>query len=399
MSSEIQAFSAIRILDFTQVLAGPFATQQLAQLGADVIKIEQPGIGDITRGLLSSGADGMAPSFLTCNLGKRSLSLNLKHPAAKEIIFKLAETSDAVVENFKPGTIEKLGFGYDAIKSIKPDIVYASISGYGQEGPRANLPAFDGAIQASSGMMAISGHPETGPVRSGYFSVDMSTALNAAFAISAALFRRHLTGEGQRIDVSMLDSATMMQAPQISNYLVAGETPSLMGNQSPTKQPTCNVFETKDGFVQVIALRETQIQSLLTAIGRESIYQKYAEPELRVKNADVFEEFLIPTFASETTDHWVSLLEESGVPVAAIRNLDEVTQDPQFRHRLSFHEIDNPNKSQEKVKVVSASHLAEPAPPNVQRPPPLLGQHNEEILTELGYSQSEINSLRETECL
>ena len=399
MSPEKQAFSDIRILDFTQVLAGPFATQQLAQLGADVIKIEQPEVGDITRGLLSSGADGMAPSFLTCNLGKRSLTLNLKHPSAKEIIFKLTEISDAVVENFKPGTIEKLGFGYDALRSVKPDIVYASISGYGQSGPRANLPAFDGAIQASSGMMAISGHPETGPMRSGYFSVDMSTALNAAFAISAALFRRYLTGEGQRIDVSMLDSATMMQAPQISNYLVSGATPTLMGNQSPTKQPTCNVFETKDGFVQVVALREAQIQALLKIIGRESIYEQYAEPELRVTNAEVFREFLVPTFASETTEHWVSLLEESGVPVAPIRNLDEVTQDPQFDHRLSLTEIDDPNNSGDKVKVVSASHLSEPAPPIVQRPPPSLGEHTDEILSELGYSQSQVEALRESDCL
>ena len=179
------------------------------------------------------------------------------------------------------------------------------------------------ALSSLFKMMAISGHKETGPVRTGYFSVDMSTALNAAFAISAALFRRHLTGEGQRIDVSMLDSATMMQAPQISNYLVSGEIPHLIGNQSPTKQPTCNVFETKNGFVQVIALRETQIQSLLKAIGKESIYEQYNEPELRVKNTDVFLEFLLPTFASETTEHWVTLLENSGVPVAAIRNLDK----------------------------------------------------------------------------
>ena len=186
-----QAFTGIRILDFTQVLAGPFATQQLAQLGADVIKIEQRDLGDITRGRMSAGADGMAPSFLTCNLGKRSLTLDLKHDRAKQIIHQLVATSDAVVENFKPGTIERLGFGYEALRAIKPDLIYASISGYGQSGPKSELPAFDGAIQAASGMMSVSGHPDTGPVRTGYFSVDMSTALNAAFAISAMSRKQH----------------------------------------------------------------------------------------------------------------------------------------------------------------------------------------------------------------
>ena len=220
-----QAFTGLRILDFTQVLAGPFATQQLAQLGADVIKIELPQTGDITRGLMAVDSDGMAPSFLTCNLGKRSLALDLKHQRARDVIFRLAETSDAVVENFKPGTIDRLGFGYEAIRAVKPDIVYASISGYGQTGPKAELPAFDGAIQAASGMMSVSGHPDTGPVRTGYFSVDMSTAMNAAFAIGAALFRRHLTGEGQRIDVSMMDSAFIMQAAQVSTFLSNGSYP------------------------------------------------------------------------------------------------------------------------------------------------------------------------------
>ena len=172
-----QALTGLRIVDFTQVLAGPFATQQLAQIGAQVIKIEQPVTGDMTRGLMSASSDGMSPSFLTCNLGKRSLAIDLKHPKAREVIFKLVSQADAVVENFKPGTMERLGFGYEAIKAAKPDIVYASVSGFGQEGPRASQPAYDGAIQAFSGMMSISGHPETGPARSGYFSVDMSTAL------------------------------------------------------------------------------------------------------------------------------------------------------------------------------------------------------------------------------
>ena len=389
-----QAFTGLRIIDFTQVLAGPFATQQLAQLGADVIKIEQPEAGDITRGLMSSGSDGMAPSFLTCNLGKRAITLDLKHPKAKEIVHRLVASADAVVENFKPGTIDKLGFGYEALKAIKPDLVYASISGYGQSGPKSELPAFDGAIQASSGMMSISGHPESGPTRTGYFSVDMSTALNAAFAISAALFRRHLTGEGQRIDVSMLDTAVVMQAAQMSNYLVTNTLPELMGNRSPTKSPTANVFASADGFVQIVALREAHVKALFTLLGVADMYDTYPEPAIRIAHTDEINAVIKPALAAQSSAHWISELGKLGIPCAPIQTLDEVAAEPQFDHRLIFTEIPDPQTPDASVKVVSAGHVSEPAPPKVQRPSPSLGQDNDNVLGELGYSEHDIAELR-----
>ena len=389
-----QAFTGLRIIDFTQVLAGPFATQQLAQLGADVIKIEQPEAGDITRGLMSSGSDGMAPSFLTCNLGKRAITLDLKHPKAKEIVHRLVASADAVVENFKPGTIDKLGFGYEALKAIKPDLVYASISGYGQSGPKSELPAFDGAIQASSGMMSISGHSESGPTRTGYFSVDMSTALNAAFAISAALFRRHLTGEGQRIDVSMLDTAVVMQAAQMSNYLVTNTLPELMGNRSPTKSPTANVFASADGFVQIVALREAHVKALFTLLGVADMYDTYSEPAIRIAHTDEINAVIKPALAAQSSAHWISELGKLGIPCAPIQTLDEVAAEPQFDHRLIFTEIPNPQTPDASVKVVSAGHVSEPAPPKVQRPSPSLGQDNDNVLGELGYSEHDIAELR-----
>ena len=391
-----QALTGIRILDFTQVLAGPFATQQLAQLGADVIKIEPRDGGDMTRGLASTDSDGMAPSFLTCNLGKRSITLDLKHADAKEVVNRLIATADAVVENFKPGTIERLGFGYEAAKAIKPDIVYASISGYGQSGPKSELPAFDGAIQAASGMMSISGHPASGPVRTGYFAVDMSTALNAAFAITAALFRRHITGEGQRVDVSMMDTAFMMQAPQISAYLTQGTLPELMGNRSPTKQPTANVFKTADGYVQVAAIKEPQVLGVMQAVGAAALYHEHPDPVDRVRATAAFNAALEPAFAAQSTAHWLKVLSERNIPCAPIQDLAESVGDKQVEHRLSLSRIPKPGAPDESVQVASASHISHPAPPQVQRPAPTLGEHTDEILAEIGYLADAIYSLRDS---
>ena len=392
---EEQAFTGVRVLDFSQVLAGPFATQLMAQLGAQVIKVEQPVGGDMTRGLMSASSDGMAPSFLAANLGKRSLTLDLKNPKAKEVVHKLVAEADVLVENFKPGTIERLGFGFDAMKAIKPDLVYASISGFGQTGPRANLPAFDGAIQAYSGMMSISGHAETGPVRSGYFSVDMSTALNAAFAIAAALLRRANTGEGQRVDVSMLDTAIFMQSPQMTGYLVTGKAPELNGNASPTKQPTSNVFASSNGYVQVIAMKETQVQALFTELGMPERYTEFNDPTVRLARRDEVHRLIAPIIAAQTTEYWLETLDSIGVPVSAIQDFPTIAEEPQLAHREVFidqaHHL-HPNQS---VKVVRAAHVAEPGNPSIQGPTPTLGAHTSDILSELGYSVEQIKAMRD----
>ena len=390
-----QALTGVRILDFSQVLAGPFATQLMAQLGAQVVKVEQPVGGDMTRGLMSASSDGMAPSFLAANLGKRSLTLDLKNPKAKEIVHKLVAEADVLVENFKPGTIERLGFGFEAMKAIKPDLVYASISGFGQTGPRANLPAFDGAIQAYSGMMSISGHAETGPVRSGYFSVDMSTALNAAFAITAALLRRTNTGEGQRVDVSMLDTAMFMQSPQMTGYLVSGKAPELNGNASPTKQPTSNVFASSNGYVQVIAMKETQVQALFTELGMPERYAEFNEPTVRLARRDEVHGLIAPMIAAQTTEYWLEALDAIGVPVSAIQDFPTIAEEPQLAHREVFVEQAHHLHPNQSVKVVRAAHVAEPGNPSIQGPTPTLGAHTDDILGELGYSVDQIKAMRD----
>ena len=390
-----QAFAGVRIIDFSSVLAAPNAVQQLALLGAEVIKIEQPGVGDMTRGLNNSGP-GLAPSFMNCNLNKRSITLDLKHSAAAEIVQRLVKGADAVVENMRPGVMSRLGFGYEELRRIKPDLVYCSVSGYGQTGPRANLPAFDGAIQAASGMVSLSGHAETGPVRAGYFAVDMATALNTAFALSAALYRRLATGAGQHVDVAMMDTAMIMLGPQISAHFATGNVPDLIGNLSPTRNPTANVFATADGYVQIVALKQAQAQALFEVLGIEDLLQdsRYATPQDRTANASGITAAVAPLIAAQTTEHWITTLTRAEVPVAPIRALPEVVADPQFDERDCFVAVTNPI-SGAPTRVVGSGHSANVDGPALRNDPPLLGADTDSVLAELGYTEQEIAALHD----
>jgi crotonobetainyl-CoA:carnitine CoA-transferase CaiB-like acyl-CoA transferase len=391
------AFEGVRVVDFTQVLAGPFATAQLAELGADVVKIEQPGTGDQTRGLMAGKEDvGLSPSFLTCNIGKRSLTLNLKAPEARAIVESLVRRADVVVENFVPGVMGRLGFGFEALRAIRPDLIYCSISGYGQTGPKANLAAYDGAIQAASGMMAITGYPDGEPTRTGYMPVDMATALNAAFALAAALYRRRVTGLGQRIDVAMMDTAMVVQAPQVSGYLVSGQLPERMGNRSPTKQPTANVFPTADGWIQVVALKEPQVQKLFETLGGPDRYAQddFRTADARVAHTPEVNAWLCQAFARHGTAEWLERLTQAGVPVAEIRDYRAVTEDPQFRGRAAFFDVTSARSASERVRVVGAGYTTDVDGPRMRRDPPRLGEHTDAILRELGYEPGQIADLR-----
>ena len=235
-----KAFAGIRVLDFSQVLAGPFCTQQLALLGADVIKIEEPRAGDQARSIMADndiGRIGMSPYFLAMNANKRSMTLDLKHPRAGEILARLAQGADVVVQNFRPGVLARLGFGYEAVRTLKPNIIYCSISGFGQEGPYATAPAYDGAVQAISGIMGCTGPRGGEAIRVGTPVVDLSTAIMAAFAISTALYRRAATGEGQHVDVAMLDTSLALMSPLLGVYLNTGQAPERLGNGSPRLCP------------------------------------------------------------------------------------------------------------------------------------------------------------------
>jgi crotonobetainyl-CoA:carnitine CoA-transferase CaiB-like acyl-CoA transferase len=380
-----RAFEGIRVIDFTQVLAGPFCTEQLALLGADVIKVEQPGIGDQGRTIMADnelGEKGFSPLFISVNAGKRSIALDLKAPETRTILEKLVASADVIVQNFKAGAMDRLGYGYDWAKTVKPDIVYCSISGYGQEGPYAGAPAYDGAIQAVSGMVALTGHPETGPTRVGFNVVDMSTGITAAFSVASALFRRAQTGEGQHLDVAMFDTALTMTAQAYVRYAALGLTQGLNGNSSPAMLPTSGLFKTGDGNIMISALTDRHWAGLCKAFDQPELVDdpRFKDTDARLANPEAVNEVMETALAQDTAFSWEKRLAACGVPGAPQLTTAEVLKHPALEYRDVLLELEGMPGVEGKVMGIGSGYKANVDGPKVDRPPPALDQHRDEIL-------------------
>jgi CoA:oxalate CoA-transferase len=389
--------AGLRILDLTNVLAGPFCCYQLAQLGAEVIKVETPGSGDLARQL---GADaelnrrGMGASFLAQNAGKRSVTLNLKHDKAREAFMRLVKTSDVVVENFRPGVMERLGLGYEALKTIKPDLIYCAISGFGQDGPLRLNPAYDQIIQGLSGVMSVTGDAQSAPLRVGYPVADTMGGITAAYAISAALFRRERSGDGEFIDVSMLESTLVAMGWVVSNWLIAGVRPQAWGNENMTASPS-GTFRTGEGLLNIAANQQQQYETLCRLIERPGLATdlRFAGREDRKRNRDELNREIEQALAARSAADWSRIMNDNDVPAGEVLDVPSVLEHRQIVERGLIQTFSGVPGVDEDVSVVRSGFRLRSGDPQPASPPPALGADTASVLAELGYSENEIEAL------
>ncbi len=399
----MRPFENIRVLDLTHVIAGPFCTYQLAVLGADVIKIESRDEPDMVRWEGPNDADnkrGYGGMFISQNANKRAITLNLKTNAGQDVLKKLTTTADVLVENYRAGALEKLGLGAKALHAINPQLIYCSLTGYGQDGEKSGQTAYDNVIQAFSGLMSATGYGPDQPVKVGPPVLDYGTGAQAALAISAALYQRTHSGKGQRIDIAMLDAAIMLMSLNVVYNQLEGRAPTATGNSSLT-HAGYGCFETSDGLLMIGAYTGAQHASLWRALGEH----KTAD-EVNAFRGDRFMprresdyQKLQTILRHNTAEHWEQHLNNAKVPAARVRELHETLTHTQLSTRTVIQQVPSALHSGQQMDVPVAAFKYAEHGPRVDNPPPLLGQHTNEVLIEAGYSEEEINALRERQII
>lgn len=392
--------NGIRVLDLTRIIAGPYCSMVMGDLGAEIIKIEQPQIGDESRAWGPPWvAEKVSAYFISINRNKKSLTLNFKHPQGIEIFKKLIAKTDVVLENFRPSTMEELGIGYEILKNINPGLIYCDITGYGTDGPYRDKPGVDVIVSAIGGLMSITGPPDGEPVKIGVPLIDVLTGLYSFGAIAAALFLRQKTGYGQRISINLLAMQIASLINIGSNYLIGGIIPRRWGSAHPNITPY-EAHRAKDDYLIFGVINERMWKSFCQLLGMEELQDdpRFADNSRRLQNRQALMKIIDRKLAEKTVDEWIPLFDQAGIPCGPINNFDRVFTDPQVRHLGLVQEVEHPLYG--KVKVVGPPVSFSASKIGISAPPPLLGEHNEEILTSLlGYSPEEVARFKEQEII
>jgi formyl-CoA transferase/CoA:oxalate CoA-transferase len=380
----------LRVLDLSRIIAGPYAAMLLADLGADVIKVERPGRGDDMRWL--RGGKGMSAIFAACNRNKRGVAIDLQHAEGQRIAFELARAADVIIENFVPGVAARLGLGYEVVRAANPTVVYASVSGFGQTGPYARRPGYNTIAMGMSGVMALTGWPDDPPTRPGGSIADLAASFLTFGGISAALVHRFRFGEGQHLDVDLLSSMMGMLPDPVADYFHSRRRPPRVGNRNPFLTPA-EAFRTKDGYLNVVLTGPDQFGRFCEGLGDRDLatHAKFAANDDRLAHHAEFKARVEARLAAATTAEWVERFEKVQVAVGPIYEFDEVFADPQVRHLGAVTEVEQPGHGP--LKMLSFPFRTSATPATIRRPAPLLGQHTAEVLGELGLSPKEIERL------